>query len=103
MAYSDYHLIISIVLPCLVELLMEWVVLHDHGRIPDISYFSIYAIFAIYAGVVGYFRGKRIWHKLVLFVVDFFVTECCVFFVLCLSAQTDAVRILTKARKRSFK
>jgi hypothetical protein len=66
-------IIISIVLPCLVELLMEWVVLHDHGQIPNAAYYTIYVIFAIYAGVVAYFRGRKIWQKLIIFVIVFFI------------------------------
>jgi hypothetical protein len=40
---------------------------------PHIADYVTYAIFATYAGTAAYFRGKKIWHKILIFVTVFFV------------------------------
>jgi hypothetical protein len=57
-------MIVSIALPCLVELLMEWMSSLRFDIDGAVVQIVIWFIFAIYAGTAAYFRGKKYGAKL---------------------------------------
>jgi Na+/glutamate symporter len=80
-------IIVSIALPSLVVLLMEWMVSSPYDFDGEVVDVAMYIVFAICAGVMGYFRGNKIWRKVAIFVVVF-LAQVIVFFVVFLSRLT---------------
>jgi hypothetical protein len=72
-------IIASVVLPCLIILLWE---LFKYPSYSIVLNHVDSVTFALYAGAVAYFRGKKIWHKIIIFATVFVVQ----FFVLLLIA-----------------
>jgi hypothetical protein len=62
--------IVSIVLPPSLFQLLYWIYSHNRGLMPTIAYDTMmFAIFVAYAGIAAYCRGRKIWHKLMIFAV----------------------------------
>jgi hypothetical protein len=65
--------IISIALPCLLELLLEWMASLPYKFDGAVVEIAMHLVFAIYAGAVGYVRGKKIWRKIAIIIAVFLV------------------------------
>lgn len=71
-------IIVSITLSCLLSMSwLEWIDFRNH----KVAFYTMLAIFAAYAGAVTYFRGKKIWHKIVIFAIVLIVQTIMFFLI----------------------
>jgi hypothetical protein len=77
---------VSIVLPCFLELLMEWLwmVSRPYNVNGAIVHIVTHVIFVGYAGVSGYFCGKKMWHQFAIFFILFIAQSIVYFLFFCI-------------------